>query len=331
MQHCSRWIGVIFLAVIGQNVHAEPDSLAAEPPCMCSADRVALSANDSTVLQFRYTKETARNNPAWHVDIGTISLKEAGETSWYIGPAEPGVYYARAMINNNLLCSVRVVVSSRALILRGEKRITGKSFLVGKNVEQQGFGLYSYLLMRRPSDSDQEKYCRIIAAVLKLNDIEALSEYIPQKELNTFLIMVNEKVPQYYLSMKEQDAFLNAGRWVLNNYNYTRAEMILNKIDNNTLSGPYIISVRNPEDLDHLSSERHLFQNLTLLPDYLVDSWIRDFLNQAQQERFWDTATFQSFVFRMRVLIGRLAESVESVEAAGKQLLDWRKQIIELR
>ena len=72
---------------------------------------------------------------------------------------------------------------------------------------------------------------------------------------------------------------------VLRAYDYTAAQILLNKLDKTYQRGPYLISVLKP--LSETSSPVHLFQDLTgVVPD-LAWNWIEFFTYRAAQERSW--------------------------------------------
>lgn len=322
---------VLLMLLFSSLLQAQQDEPSSEQPCYCSADRVALYAHDSTFLHFLAEDENVMEDLEWKVDIGTLYYTKENQTLWKIGTILPGIYYARAFSNKKEICKVRVVVNYRDIDLRGEHRVSGKAFLVGNEKEQGGYGLYSYLLIPRASADQNEKYIGIISAILKLNDIESLAEYIPKSSLNMFLVPVNEKVPKLYMTIEEEEDYRKAAQWILSHYNFTRSEAILSTIETNNLPGPFVISVEDPNHLANLDNVNYLYQNLTNLPDHLNEVWMRTFLNQAQQEEFWNTNTMNTFFYKIRLSIAVMAESVQSVEEATRHLLDWRKELVELR
>jgi hypothetical protein len=322
---------VLFMLLYGTLLQGQQDKASTESPCYCAADKVALYAHDSTFLHFFAEDKNVVNDLEWTVDIGTITNTKENQVLWKTGAILPGIYYAHAFSDNKEMCKVRVVVNYRDIDLRGERRVSGKAFLVGNQKEPEGYGLYSYLLIPRASADQNEKYMGIISAVLKLNDVESLSEYIPRSGLNMFLIPVKEKVPKIYMTMEKEEDYRQAAQWILSHYNFTRSEALLSMIETHNLPGPFVISVEDPAHLANLDNTDYLYQNLTNLPDHLDEVWMRTFLNQAQQEEFWNTNTMNTFIYKIRLSIAAMAESVQSVEEATRHLLDWRKELIELR
>ena len=86
-------------------------------------------------------------------------------------------------------------------------------------------------------------------------------------------------------------------------YDYSTAQILLNKLDETYQQGPYMISVRTP--LTHAKSPTplYLFQNLTGVVPQLAWKWIDFFTYLAAQERGWTDESLRRFGLRMRDLI----------------------------
>jgi hypothetical protein len=52
----------------------------------------------------------------------------------------------------------------------------------------------------------------------------------------------------------------------------------------------------------------------------IISWWVREFLNQAAQERYWEPRTAELFALKIRTTIGVLAEGLPDVQ---KALTDW--------
>jgi len=301
----------------------------------CSADPVALGANESTTLHVWHAQSRTLNVPAnWRVDAGEV-YAEDGSTRWRVGPVTPGAYQARLVLDGADACVLRVIVAPRRLLLRGGRRETGSGFLVAGAKEPEGYGLYSYVLLGgRPDENNRDRYLAVITAILKIEPVDTLSRYVPKEELNNTLIPITRRFPQYHaVRMAEggEAAFKEAANWVLNKYDYARARALLRRIAGETLLGPYILSAQKPAGLGDLDPEKILFQDFSTVPDDLIVHWVREFQSQAQQVRFWDVANIRSFALRLRTTIGILASSVETVESAGRKLLEWKKEFIDVK
>jgi hypothetical protein len=171
-------------------------------------------------------------------------------------------------------------------------------------------------------------------AILKIVPIDALARYVPKAELNNTMIPITKPFPQYYgvqIAEGREAAYKEAADWVLNYYDYARARALLRGIDGETLLGPYILSVQSPTLLGHPDQKKILFQDFSTVPADLIVHWVREFQSLSQQERFWDTKNIRSFALRLRTAVGMLAASMETVESAGKKLLQWKKDFIDVK
>ena len=55
----------------------------------------------------------------------------------------------------------------------------------------------------------------------------------------------------------------------------------------------------------------------------LVESWVKQFLNQASRERFRDERTGASLALRLRLTVGLLAERLPEVKRALDTWITW--------
>ena len=114
-----------------------------------------------------------------------------------------------------------------------------------------------------------------------------------------------------------------SAEWLLQHYDYARARVFLRLLPGNLRGGPYIVSTLKPLGLGGDLPDRYLVQDLSSVPPHLVGSWIREFMNQAAQERFWEPKTAAQLTLKLRMTIGILAEGVPEVYASLQQLIAW--------
>jgi hypothetical protein len=156
------------------------------------------------------------------------------------------------------------------------------------------------LLGAPPTDSSRERYLKAIEAyLLLLPDISKLDKYFPPSELNITYLPVNASPP-------EITDIKSMAVWVLDHYDYPRARFLARQLTENNRDGPYIISVLVPLS-ERTKLSRYLWQDLSAVPAQFAASWIKEFMNQAAQERFWETKSLPQFRLKLRSVISVLA------------------------
>ena len=195
---------------------------------------------------------------------------------------------------------------------------TGLAYLVGTQPEDQGYGLYSYLLFASPpTHATRERYLAAVTAYVELiSPIRMLEEYLLRRSLNITYLPLTVSLPE---SLPPEDT----PRWILEHYNYTRARLLLRTLPGVHNEGPYIVSLRKPLRLGTIQTEPYLYQNLSWVPPRLIELWVKTFLNQAAQERFWEERTAQRWVLHLRTAIAILAEGLPEVRHASAE---WSKR-----
>jgi hypothetical protein len=201
-----------------------------------------------------------------------------------------------------------------ALIITG----TGLAYLVGTQPEDQGYGLYSYLLFASPpTHATRERYLAAVTAYVELiSPIRILEEYLQRRRLNITYLPLTVSLPE---GLPPEDT----PQWILEHYNYTRARLLLRTLPGVHNEGPYIVSLRKPLRLGTIQTEPYLYQNLSWVPPRLIELWVKTFLNQAAQERFWEERTAQRWVLHLRTAIAILAEGLPEVRHASAE---WSKR-----
>jgi hypothetical protein len=309
----------------------------------CSADRVAVTPGASVVLR-------AWANPAaepdrgrairydWDVRVGHLDGR-GPEVRWTLTDVRSGRYAAAVRLHDGRValteeCIVRVVVAPEAATrdptppapgaatpmppppsARG--RETGGAFLRPDDAEAPGYGLYSYLLFGAPpGNGARERYRSALEAYVGLiPDIAALERYVPHAELNVAYIPVRTALDR-----------TGHPERVLAEYDYARARSLLRLFPGGNREGPYIVSSLKPlggAGQPTGAPTPYLFQDLSKVPPHLVASWVKEFLSQAAQERFWEDRSTERFALRLRVTVGVLAAALPEVKKALDTWIAW--------
>jgi hypothetical protein len=196
-----------------------------------------------------------------------------------------------------------------------ETRETGRSFLQKGFPETPGYGLYSYILFgATPTGATKERYLRTIDAYLNIPQIATLEEYLPTCKLNIT-----------YLPLTDPPHSKPEAEWILNHYDYARARILLQALSGTHRTGPYIVSTYKPLSGVTKLSGQYLYQDLSSAPAPIVTLWIKEFLTQTEQERFWEERTAMHCVLEIRKAIGIAAEGLPEVKKSLSTVINWIK------
>jgi hypothetical protein len=256
----------------------------------------------------------------WQATAGSIT--GAGtEARWSLVGVAPGIYRATVLVRGldlDQTCFVRLVVTDRE---RGTPPPieTGKAFLAAGEKETTGYGLYSYLLLGAPPiESNRDRYLKVITPYLQLiRPVEELKKHIRTQEINVTYVPVDAKVPDNL-----------SAAWILEHYDYARARALLRLIPGNFREGPHFVSTLAPLTGATRTPDQYLFQNLSAVPTVpndLVSWWVREFMNQAAQERFWDSNTAAQFALKLRTTIGIVSENLRDVPRSLGEWISWKR------
>lgn len=308
------------LATSSQSSESNPQESTSSFPVACSVDRPVVEEGGSVLLRAwaRSEKDEAVEY-VWTTTAGKIG--GAGhEVRWNLAgvvaasrPIEAAVR-VKTLPNFTSTCAVQIVVERKYQpVARGQE--TGRSFLVKGNNEEKKYGLYSYLLLgAAPTSSNRERYVKTIEAFLaSIVEITALENYIQRSKLNVT-----------YLPVVDAPTAKPSADWVLEHYDYARARALLGALNANLREGPYFVSVLTPLGLGE-APKQYLFQDLSSVPTNgdLISWWVREFLNQAAQERFWEPRTAGSLVLKLRTAIAVLAVGLPDVRKGVDTWISW--------
>jgi hypothetical protein len=96
-------------------------------------------------------------------------------------------------------------------------------------------------------------------------------------------------------------------------------ERRLRNLSGQRRDAPYIISFLKPLSSDGLEPP-YLYQDQSNVPPNLVSLWMKEFLNQAAQERYWEENTGRKLALNIRTTVGILALGLPDVK---NSLSDW--------
>jgi hypothetical protein len=296
----------------------------------CSPDKPIVFPKETISLKVWATFPASQAlHYAWSVTAGSVE-GEGSEVRWNFEGVRPEVYKATVRVSDPrgeaADCSVRVIVRSRPIELRGGSRETGRSFLLPEQIETGGYGLYSYFLLGSPpNDVTRERYLKAIEEYLKFPDITGLEEYIEPRELNINYLPVTASPGEDVLKRLADERYDFVSEWVLRHYDYARARALLRRVPGDHREGPYFVSFLKRFDWKVGLSRPYLYQNQSRVPPHLLSLWVKEFLNQAAQERFWEERTGQQFVLKLRTAIGIMAVGLPEVRSALDDLIAWIK------
>ena len=203
--------------------------------------------------------------------------------------------------------------------------MTGRSFLSAGDLEEPGFGLYSYLLLASAPANDEEKDrdLAVLGAFLQLlSDVGELeSSGAAKSDLNVTYLLLTER-PAVKLPPAD---------WVLAHYDFPRAKVLLHLFGQDLLGGPYVTSTLSPLSRASSAPDHHLWQNMTHVNKNVAASWVQEFERRASHQDFWDPDRRNETILKLRDFITTAATAlsltVEGAEKFNKMLddcLGWK-------
>jgi hypothetical protein len=315
-------LGIALVAFAGSSRAAGEDSAA----LACSADAPTVPL-DGVVTVRAWTMSPA-SRLAWEATAGQLEAHGA-EARWSFAGLQPGTYAAIVRLaggdGGSPECLVRVVVR-RDAGTRGPgapapappgTRETGWALLQPGRSEAPGYGLYSYLLLGAPpSGATRERYLAVIDAYWGLvPEIASLERYVAPAQLNIAYLPVTGPPPQAVST-----------EWLLAQHDHARSRALLRLLPGAHRGGPYILSVLKRVGLPGAGSSLtgpYLFQDLSSVPPNLAAAWVKQFLNQAAQERFWENRTGERLALKLRVTIGVMGTGLPEVRKALDTWIAW--------
>jgi hypothetical protein len=263
----------------------------------------------------------------WEATAGRLEGRDA-QARWELAGVRAGTYAAIVKVTDSTGasadCLVRVIVrrdgGTRGPLPESPRpqRETGGALLVQGQAEAPGYGLYSYLLLGGPpTEVSRERYLKAIGAYWTLvPEIASLEQYLPRRDLNVA-----------YLPVKVAPTQSVSTEWILEQHDYARSRSLLRALPGTLREGPYIVSTMKPlggtSERPPALSGQYLFQDLSSAPPHLVSAWVKEFLNQAAQERFWEPRTAEQLALKLRMTIGVLGVGLPEVRKALDSWIAW--------
>lgn len=309
----------LLAAVLPGGLWESREPMAAEPlELTCSAQAPTIPLGGTVTVKAWARSPAGRAlRYTWAATAGRIEGRGA-EASWSLAELRPGTFAASVTaadgVSVSAECLVRVTVRRDAQP-RGMSRETGRFLLVSGQPETAGYGLYSYLLLGAPPvEASRERYLKAIDAYLSLiPDVVSLEEYVPRGELNIF-----------YAPVRSAPAPPVTAQWVLDNYDYARARSLLRTLPGSNRDGPYILAAFKPlGGTAAAAAGPYLLQDISSVPPHLAASWVREFLNQAAQERFWEEKRAAQLAQRLRSTVGIMGAGLPEVRKSLDSWITW--------
>lgn len=316
---CSLLIVSLASLAVGEVGRAEQGLVSASGlSATCTPERPTVMPRESIrVTAWALPHAGEKLEYAWSATAGRLE-GEGREILWMLTGAQPGPQTARVRVTDRtggfVDCSLQVIVLPSG-IPRAFPRESAWSFLVQGQAEAEGYGLYSYLLLGSPpGEASVPRYLSAIEAYLGLiPDLKSLEQYIPdRRDLNVAYLPIGVPPPSAI-----------SGKWVLEHYDYARSRALLRGIPGTHRAGPYIVSSLRPLRVTGETVRPLLHQDLSSVPPHLVSAWMKAFLNQAAQERFWEGRSVERLSLKLRTTIGVLALGLPDVQKALEGWIAW--------
>jgi hypothetical protein len=322
-------------AVFAQPVNGDRPAAPKEnvPPSQlivaCSPDKPIVRPGEA--IRMRAYASSPAGKPfqyTWAASTGRVEGQGA-EVSWDFTDVAVGAYEAKVSVSGAkgvvADCAVRVAVQARPKERLRGTRETGRSFLIPKQGEEKGYGLYSYLLLgSRPTTASRERYLKTIEEYLRFPDITRFEAFnAPRRTLNITYLPLVTFPGQAILDRLADEQYREAAEWMLKQYDYERARLLLRGLPGSPREGPYIVSFLKPPDWREPPSRPYLYQDQSSMPPHLASLWMKEFLNQAAQEQFWQERTAAQLALKLRTSLRILATGLPEVRKALDEWIAW--------
>lgn len=338
MRCAMRWqvLGVFWLIVVmlhPQTVVAQVDSQKIKMDLICLTDRPAILEGEVTRLQAWAlapdgTPIAGPVSFAWQATEGSIQ-GSGSDVQWNLAKITikdgelhrkvAATVKATAISVGDATCAVEVFIGKRQPDGHtdpdrgpGGGLRSARRYLEPNKKEEAGFGLYSYLLFPARPGSEEEKarYLKTLEACLRVMETveDHVSHHKRRSELNATHIPV-KTLP------KEAKLLTDWAANVLDVYDYTAAQHLLDKLDKSYQRGPYIVSVvKAPLSVQSEPVQEYLLQDFTGKVPELISQVFDRFISRAAQQTKWVTDdSFRGFWIDLRNLAAIVGNAVPDV------------------
>jgi hypothetical protein len=215
-----------------------------------------------------------------------------------------------------------------------QRLVSTREFLAYGQPEGQGYGLYSYVLFATPPENAARAalYLETIKAYLRITRMldQSAGGYVPRWQLSVTYMPVRFQ-PPFDVSgappgQPAQEANLDpAAGWILQNYDYERAQYLLQAIAASPVGGPYIVSYRTPlTSAVRPVTADFVFQDMSRVEPHIVPTWMNEFLRLSVEPRFWERESLEGWSVRLRTTLAQAAAVWPHFVNALEQFVQYR-------
>jgi len=268
-----------------------------------------------------------------NLPVGSPCDDGAGSTGYIVASASASPSSARApsrtpSVVDRAPAAAAPAASADAAIAADEAptggatmpRVTGTAVLLPQQKEEPGFGLYSYaLLTHAPLESERPKYRAFLTALVELPTAKNLATYLPKIRINiTYLPLTS--------SAQDWDAFTTDQKvdYVLSHYDYARGAAMLASLPERTGAGPVLTSVLKPLSFDRFPRPV-LVQDMSTSQPVLMEDYVKEFVDQAAKDHFWEAKTLAAFSLGLRNTLETAAVGLGMSQDAVKNWIHYFK------
>jgi hypothetical protein len=199
-------------------------------------------------------------------------------------------------------------------------RVTGIAVLLQRQTEEPGYGLYSYALLSHiPEQSELPRDRALLKALLEQPEAAQVGKYLPKARINITYLLLTSPAPNWEDLTLDQRV-----DYALSHYDYGRSAALLASLPQQTGPGPVITSTLAP-----LSVTAHphpvLVQDLSTAQPLLMEAYVRQFVAQVAQDRFWEAQTLASFSLKLRNVLEVAATGLGMSQDAVKSWIQYLK------
>lgn len=202
---------------------------------------------------------------------------------------------------------------------------SGKAALVGNQVEEPGYGLYTYVMLGSPpNQSNRDRYLHVLSVfVTAIPDMKGLEDKgFERRQLNITYVLLQEAPPPEVLrrAVGTPDQITAFADWALGHYDYGRARSMLGSLPDTHGDGPYLISTLQPFGASQGARAGYLYQDLSSVEPRCVSFWFGEFLDRASRPGTWDRASADELARKLREV---LASAATPCAGGGEALQRW--------
>ena len=263
----------------------------------------------------------------WEAAAGEIKT-ENSTTIWHLHNVQPGIGYESTIVitdknNNKYTCNLTIIIKYPSLTQKGRSRLSRRDYLLPKQVQLEEYGLYSYLLFgSRPDSKSRPRYLKAIEEWLRFSPVSERERQHNRlkKTINITYLPLTKRPGPKVDDLIAKEKYPAAAEKIIGLIDYERSERMLNRLPGKHRSGPYFVSVQKPFRLDGNPVKPMLFQDHSWSDPDFIWLWVRAFLNQAEQQKYWQENKLEQFSINLRQLLRVMSYSFAQVRKANEGL-----------